>query len=248
MTIVADIPLFVLPMTLVPGEVTSLRVFEPRYKQMLDTCILDDRPFGLILSDPFRPVKGWDGPRNVGTLAYIEEHHEVGSNHMIAIRGGERFEVVAVHEPALPPFGDPAVEDLLSDEGVIPPLEVLLQRAEALGRSDLPLYLSADVRLMPTPEPDEEEVERLEAMMRDGLIDLAEAMGVDVEAAQPWVDARIEALLGSDAHAILLASSLVLPDADARQQVLEAVSCEGMLEELERGLLEVREAFRQDQT
>ena len=42
------LPLFVLPMTLMPGEVTQLRVFEPRYKQMLDTRILDERPFGLV--------------------------------------------------------------------------------------------------------------------------------------------------------------------------------------------------------
>jgi len=245
---VEGLPLFVLPMTLAPGEVTTLRVFEPRYKQMLDTCILDDRPFGLVLSDPFRPVKGWDGPSNVGTIAHIEEHREVGSNHMIAIRGGARFAVNQLHEPALPPLDDPAVSDLLSDEGVLPPLEVLLQRADDLGRSDLPLYLSADVVLLDTPEPDEEDLERLEAMLRDGLMDLSEAMGVGAETAQPWVDERIEALLGSDAHPVLLASSLVLPSADARQRVLEAESCEAMLDELEHGLHEVRETFRHDQT
>ena len=90
------LPLFVLPMTLMPGEVTQLRVFEPRYKQMLDTCILDERPFGLVLNDPFQPVRGWDGPRTTGTLAHIEHHEEAGSNHMLVVRGGERFDVVEV--------------------------------------------------------------------------------------------------------------------------------------------------------
>jgi hypothetical protein len=34
------LPLFVLPMVLFPGELQELRVFEPRYRQMLDTCVL----------------------------------------------------------------------------------------------------------------------------------------------------------------------------------------------------------------
>ena len=29
---------------------------------MLDTCILDERPFGLVMNDPFEPSNGWDGP------------------------------------------------------------------------------------------------------------------------------------------------------------------------------------------
>ena len=33
------LPLFVLPMVLFPGELQELRVFEPRYRQMLDTPV-----------------------------------------------------------------------------------------------------------------------------------------------------------------------------------------------------------------
>ena len=124
-----SLPLFVLPMTLMPGEVTQLRVFEPRYKQMLDTCILDEQPFGLVLNDPFQPVRGWDGPRTTGTLAHIEEHEEVGSNHMLVVRGGQRFDVQEVIEPALPPFSDPAVSDLVGEDGFFPDQEALMARA-----------------------------------------------------------------------------------------------------------------------
>ena len=42
------IPLFVLPMGLFPHTVEPLRVFEPRYKQMLDDCVLSDSPFGYV--------------------------------------------------------------------------------------------------------------------------------------------------------------------------------------------------------
>ena len=41
------LPLFVLPMVLLPGEIQELRVFEPRYRQMLDDCLLDGKNFGL---------------------------------------------------------------------------------------------------------------------------------------------------------------------------------------------------------
>ena len=46
-----NLPLFVLPMVLLPGEIQELRVFEPRYKQMLDGCLLDGKNFGLVRSD-----------------------------------------------------------------------------------------------------------------------------------------------------------------------------------------------------
>ncbi|MED6338194.1 MAG: LON peptidase substrate-binding domain-containing protein, partial [Candidatus Thermoplasmatota archaeon] len=55
------LPLFVLPMVLVPGEIQSLRIFEPRYRQMLDDCLLDDKPFGMIMTDPLAFHNGWNG-------------------------------------------------------------------------------------------------------------------------------------------------------------------------------------------
>ena len=72
------LPLFVLPMVLFPGEHQELRVFEPRYRQMLDTCILDERPFGLVMNDPFEPTNGWDGPRRHGCEAIILNHETRG--------------------------------------------------------------------------------------------------------------------------------------------------------------------------
>ena len=45
------IPLFVLPSGIFPSINESLRVFEPRYKQMLDDCTLDDIQFGYIAHD-----------------------------------------------------------------------------------------------------------------------------------------------------------------------------------------------------
>ena len=109
------LPLFVLPMVLFPGEIQELRVFEPRYRQMLDTCILDERPFGLVMNDPFEPTNGWDGPRRHGCEAIILNHETKGVNHFITITGGRRFFIDEVIEPALPPFSDPSMADLVED-------------------------------------------------------------------------------------------------------------------------------------
>ena len=42
------VPLFVLPMGIFPMCKEPLRVFEPRYKQMLDDCVLNNSEFGYI--------------------------------------------------------------------------------------------------------------------------------------------------------------------------------------------------------
>lgn len=45
-----DLGLFPLGLVLLPGERAPLHLFEPRYRQLLADCVLDDRPF-VILRD-----------------------------------------------------------------------------------------------------------------------------------------------------------------------------------------------------
>lgn len=45
-----DLGLFPLGQVLLPGERAPLHLFEPRYRQLLADCVLDDRPF-VILQD-----------------------------------------------------------------------------------------------------------------------------------------------------------------------------------------------------
>ncbi len=137
------IPVFPLELTLLPGEPQVLRIYEPRYKQMLDDCLLDEAPFGLCLIDPFHPITGWAGPHLVGTTARITEHEEVGSNHMIEIQGQRRFRILKLIEPSLPPM-DPV------QHRVFPDLESLLQLVddEEEGR----LYIRAEVEFLSEPQ------------------------------------------------------------------------------------------------
>ncbi len=113
------IPLFPLG-ALMPGEQMPLRIFEPRYKQMLDDCVLGDGMFGILPENPDGGrIRGWLAPSSYGCIAEISDLHEIGSNlHLTAI-GITRFELIEVLEPALDAqeFGDafPAVDELIEE-------------------------------------------------------------------------------------------------------------------------------------
>ena len=68
------VPLFVLPMGQFPHTVEPLRVFEPRYKQMLDDCVLNDSPFGYIATNPDSiDLDGWSPPSQYGVFSLAED-------------------------------------------------------------------------------------------------------------------------------------------------------------------------------
>ena len=57
------IPLFTLDSLLLPGDEMMMRVFEPRYKQMLDDVTLSDLPYGHVMSNPSMPdINGCSTP------------------------------------------------------------------------------------------------------------------------------------------------------------------------------------------
>ena len=138
------LPLFVLPMVLLPGEIRELRVFEPRYKQMLDDCLLDEKNFGLIQNNEKEKINHWDSPRNYGCEAEIIHHETKGSNHFLQIIGRRRFIVKKLNEPALPPLDHPSMDHLTQGDGIFPDLESLLDSIPD-GKDNSKLYINAEV-------------------------------------------------------------------------------------------------------
>ena len=133
------IPLFVLPSGIFPSVSESLRVFEPRYKQMLDDCTIDEKPFGYIAHDAeSESTDGWSQPSSFGVLCSLDDMKEQGTNIMFTANGNQRFEVLNVVQSALPsmPFGDiyPTVDDLVE------------QYVEDYPEGKL--YLRAEIRLL----------------------------------------------------------------------------------------------------
>ncbi len=226
------LPLFVLPMVLFPGELQELRVFEPRYRQMLDTCILDERPFGLVMNDPFAPTNGWDGPRPHGCEAIILNHETRGVNHFITITGGRRFFVEEVIEPALPPFSDPSMATLV-EEGLTPDVDTLLQHLpEDANHSKL--YISAKVNyLEEVGELNEDDKGFLRTLTRTIVHRAGRGMNVDVDVLDGWVESICEEQISERKESIYNIAALCLNDLEGRQQLLASANAEEALHELQ---------------
>ncbi len=135
MTKVSGLPLFILGPDFMPLSTTTLRVFEPRYKQMMDDCILNRLPFGYISIDPMKEdIGGWSQPSKYGVIANIEEYEESGSNLIISVSSGNRFIVNDVIQPVL--------ENNIVGEH-FPTVDELLLRAEQRGWEGK-LYISCE--------------------------------------------------------------------------------------------------------
>jgi Lon protease-like protein len=89
------LPLFPLNTVLFPRTTLPLRVFEPRYKAMINECLEQGRPFGVCLIQEGPEVGGVALPHVLGTLADIKktEHKANGDIHVI-VEGRRRFRLV----------------------------------------------------------------------------------------------------------------------------------------------------------
>ena len=224
------LPLFVLPMVLLPGEVQELRVFEPRYKQMLDDCLLDGKNFGLVQSDYLSEVNYWDGPMKYGCEAEILHHETKGSNHFLEIVGRRRFSISKVHEPALPPFSHPSMSKFMEREGIYPDLESLIEEIpEEVETSKL--YISGDVEFIDGLETmSQNQQEELESIVRSILHRVGLILRVDDDAISSWISTSpIMELIDDSPDSIFAVSAMLLGDLELRQQILEANSTEEVL-------------------
>ena len=68
---VSEIPVFPLGTVLFPGGPLPLRIFEPRYLDMVSDCLRNERPFGVCLIRSGSEVGDPAEPHRTGTLARI---------------------------------------------------------------------------------------------------------------------------------------------------------------------------------
>ena len=87
---VVELPLFPLNVVLFPGQTLPLHIFEPRYRAMVQRCIENDTPFGVLLAQEGDD----DGPHTIGTAAKITQVERLADGRMnILTVGTERFEL-----------------------------------------------------------------------------------------------------------------------------------------------------------
>ncbi len=91
----ALLPLFPLDLVLLPGVPVPLHIFEPRYKEMINECIKQKRPFGIV-----RSKERDEGFSNIGCTAEIMnvlKTYPDGRMNILA-EGQQRFAVLQVNQ------------------------------------------------------------------------------------------------------------------------------------------------------
>ena len=89
-----ELPLFPLQTVLFPGATIPLHIFEDRYRIMINMCVEEQRPFGVVLirsgEEAGEPAEAFD----MGTTAYVTsvQHLEEGKMNLMCL-GGQRFRV-----------------------------------------------------------------------------------------------------------------------------------------------------------
>ena len=183
---VDKLPLFILGPDFFPGFNGSLRVFEPRYKQMMDDCIMDSKPFGYISADPNKgELNGWSQPSEYGTLCYVSDYEESGTNLIIRIESSSVFHIEEVILPVLSRSDEterfPGIEELMSAAG---------------NPEGGKLYFTANVRILDPPSIDYDDevfskfieniqpvkhLLQLSSMYKNQVLDFNESNLVDVK-------------------------------------------------------------------
>lgn len=144
MTQTKIIPIFPLDLVLFPRQELPLRIFEPRYKQLVDDCMISDGQFGVCLIDKSCTVNGWDAPKYVGTIVKITKCEDIGldglQNHIETI-GRNKFKIKKILSPLL---SKPEQYDPFTIEGH----NVIYNLHEKIG-IDEKMYIRAEIEQIP---------------------------------------------------------------------------------------------------
>jgi ATP-dependent Lon protease len=90
-----QLPLFPLPLVLLPGTALPLHIFEPRYRQLLADCLEGDKRFGIVrLPEGISETE--IAPGTIGCIAEIVNSERLADGRSnIVVRGAERFALVS---------------------------------------------------------------------------------------------------------------------------------------------------------
>lgn len=120
----AYLKLFPLSLVLFPGINVPLHIFEERYKLMVNECLENDEPFGIVLMRDDADSSGRAQHYSVGTSAWINNVERLDDGRMnIIVQGGRRFRVVEYRtdQPYLAAeveFLEPKISSALSELAV----------------------------------------------------------------------------------------------------------------------------------
>jgi hypothetical protein len=225
------IPLFILPMGLFPLTEEPLRVFEPRYKQMLDDCLLDNLPFGYVAANQLsEDIDGWTPPSEYGVLTIAENVSEQGTNLLFTACGKTRFKILKIIPAALPAeeFNEvfPSVDELVELYSVEYP--------------DGKLYVRAEIEVLPALKGiiESRRWENLVISWTEHVINMNSIIGgyeINIEEILPIMKNEF---IPYDESKLWGACQSILDSQKLRQSALAAYTSEEILELLENSLKE----------
>ena len=162
-------PVFALHTVLYPGGPLPLRVFEPRYVDMVSDRLRRDAPFIVALIRDGSEVGGGATTHSIGTLARIVDWHRQKDGLLgITVLGGRRVRVLGTEtrpdrlclaKAALLLAEEPASAMPEEHRGLEGLLRLLLERFESLYRHATPRFDDASwvgyrlSELLPIPLP-----------------------------------------------------------------------------------------------
>lgn len=89
------IPLFPLKAVLFPGGFLPLRVFEPRYLDMVSDCLKNERGIGVVLISEGNETGDAANTYDIGTLAKIDYWHKRADGLLgVTLSGEQRFKII----------------------------------------------------------------------------------------------------------------------------------------------------------
>lgn len=230
MTETKIIPIFPLDLVLFPRQELPLLIFEPRYKQLVDDCMIGDGQFGVCLIDENNSVNGWNSPKLVGTIAKISKCEDVDMDGLqlhIETIGRNSFKIKRIIPPSI---AQPANYDPLSVEGH----QEISEIHEKIGTEEK-MYIQAEVEMI--PEIDEnislERWEKLVELWKNKIIKQSLPRIVDSHSLnhvleQYYLDTDLPTV-----DYIYSLSAIGAKDPNELQPILEAITMDELIKRVE---------------
>jgi Lon protease-like protein len=93
-----EIPLFPLKTVLLPANTLGLKIFEPRYLDMIANCMRENSPFGVVLIHQGEETGVDTDVYSIGSTANISDwEHRADGLLGVTVLGVERFEILSTH-------------------------------------------------------------------------------------------------------------------------------------------------------
>jgi ATP-dependent Lon protease len=102
---IKHLPLFPLPLVLLPNEFLPLHIFEDRYKQMLKDAMEDRKLFGITYFEPQDELSTRPSAGTIGCVAEVRENQELPNGRAnLLTMGVVRYRLIDYVESADPYF------------------------------------------------------------------------------------------------------------------------------------------------